>query len=169
MELTIDQLLKKGIESHKAGKAQKADRYYTAILEANPKHPDANHNLGVLAVGLGKVETALPFFKTVLEANPNTAQFWLSYIDALINLNRLSDAKAVLEQAKNYRTKGNGFNKLQEKLLGIKTTAIIAGKIQDPPQDQLRTIINLYSEGQFQQALDNVSKLLNHFHNSATL
>ena len=67
MELTLDQALQKGVEAHKAGKAQEADQYYTAILKANPKHPDANHNMGVLAVGLGKVETALPFFKTALE------------------------------------------------------------------------------------------------------
>ena len=70
----------------KAGKVQEADRYYTAILKANPKHPDANHNMGVLAVGVGKVEEALPFFKTALEVNPSIAQFWLSYLDALIKL-----------------------------------------------------------------------------------
>ena len=50
VELTIDQALQKGIEAHKAGHVQKADRLYTAILKAQPKHPDANHNLGVLAV-----------------------------------------------------------------------------------------------------------------------
>ena len=55
MELTLDQALQKGIEAHKAGKVQEADQYYTAILKANPKHPDANHNMGVLAVGVGKV------------------------------------------------------------------------------------------------------------------
>ena len=71
MELTLDQALQKGIQAHKAGKAQEADRYYTGILKAHPKHPDANHNMGVLAVGLGKVEAALPFFKTALEVNPN--------------------------------------------------------------------------------------------------
>ena len=74
-ELSINEALQKGIEAHKAGKAQDADRYYTAILKANPKHPDANHNMGVLAVGIGKVQEALPFFKTALEANSNTAQF----------------------------------------------------------------------------------------------
>ena len=55
MELTLDQALQKGIEAHRAGKVQEADRYYTAILKANPKHPDANHNMGVLAVGIDKV------------------------------------------------------------------------------------------------------------------
>ena len=38
MELTLDQALQKGIEAHKAGKAHKADQYYTAILKANPNY-----------------------------------------------------------------------------------------------------------------------------------
>jgi flagellar basal body rod protein FlgC len=69
MELTLEQALQKGIETHKVGKVQEADRYYTAILKADPKHPDANHNMGVLAVGVDKVQESLPFFKTALEAN----------------------------------------------------------------------------------------------------
>ena len=60
----------KGIEAHKAGRVQEADLLYTAILKAQPKHHDANHNMGVLAVGVGKVERALPFFKTALASNP---------------------------------------------------------------------------------------------------
>ncbi len=75
MELTIDQALQQGVEAHKAGQVQEADRLYTAILKAQPKHPDANHNMGVLAVGVGKVQEALPFFKTALEANPSIASF----------------------------------------------------------------------------------------------
>ena len=63
-----------------------------------------------LAVGVGKVEEALPFFKTALEANPNIAQFWLSYIDALIKLDRITDAKAVFDQAKSKGAKGDSFD-----------------------------------------------------------
>ena len=63
MELTLDEALKQGIEAHKAGQIQEAERLYTAILKAQPKHPDANHNMGVLAVGVGKIQEALPFFK----------------------------------------------------------------------------------------------------------
>ena len=60
MKITIKALLK-GIEAHKSGKIQETDQYYTAILQSQPKHSDANHNMGVLAVGLGKVEEALPY------------------------------------------------------------------------------------------------------------
>ena len=45
MELTLDQALQNGVEAHKAGKVQEADRYYTAILKANPKHCDTNLSL----------------------------------------------------------------------------------------------------------------------------
>ena len=113
--LTFDQALTQGIEAHKAGEVQEADRLYTAILKAQPKHPDANHNMGLLAVGVGKVEQALPFFKTALEANPAAAQFWLSYIDALIKLDKLAGAKAVLDQAKSRGAKGDGFDKLEQR------------------------------------------------------
>ena len=99
MELTLDQALQKAVEAHQAGQAQKADRLYTAILKAQPKHPDANHNMGVLAVGVGKVKEALPFFKTALEVNPSITQYWLSYIDVLIKLDSLADAKVILDQA----------------------------------------------------------------------
>ena len=116
MELTLDQALQKGIEAHKAGQVQEADRYYTAVLKANPKHPDANHNMGALAVGVGKVETALPFFKTALEVNPTIVQFWLSYINALIKLGSIEDAKAVLEQAKRKGIKGDLFDQIENQL-----------------------------------------------------
>ena len=40
MKLTIGKVLQKGIEDREASKLQKAYRYYTKILKANPKHPD---------------------------------------------------------------------------------------------------------------------------------
>ena len=72
--------------------------------------------MGVLAVGAGKNELALPFFRTALEVNSSIAQFWYSYIDALIKLERLVDAKAVLDQARNKGAKDGGFNQLEQRL-----------------------------------------------------
>ena len=105
MELTIADALSRGIEAHKSGDVRAADEFYTAMLKVHPQHPDANHNMGVLAIGLGKTEQALPFLQTALEANPDIEQFWLSYIDALIKLNRSGEALSVIQEAK-----GRGFN-----------------------------------------------------------
>ena len=100
MELTIEQALQQGVAAHREGKLQEAERLYQAILQSQPLHPDANHNLGLIAVSVNKAKTALPLFKTALEANPKIEQFWLSYIDALIKEKQFDKAKQVLEQAK---------------------------------------------------------------------
>ena len=97
MELTIEQALQQGVAAHKEGKFQDAERLYRAILQSQPGHPDANHNLGLLAVSFNKADLALPLFKTALEANPKIEQFWLSYIDALIKEQKFDDAKEVVE------------------------------------------------------------------------
>ena len=63
MELAVQQVLEQGVAAHKAGKLQDAEQLYRAILKVQPSHADANHNLGVLAVAVGKADVALPFFK----------------------------------------------------------------------------------------------------------
>jgi tetratricopeptide (TPR) repeat protein len=116
MELTNEHALQQAVEEHKAGKLQDAEALYRAILQTQPKHPDANHNLGVLAVSLNKTELAVPLFKTALEANPSQGQFWLSYIDALIKTNQLEIAKGVLEQGKKLGLAGESVDALEVQL-----------------------------------------------------
>ena len=151
MELTLEQTLQKGIEAHKAGRAQEADRYYTAILKANSKHPDANHNMGVLAVSVGKVNESLPFFKMALNVNASRAQYWISYIDALIKLDRLDDAKDVFDKAKAKGAKGDGFDKLAEQLKVKETASSLARKKAFVRQKRIEALISLYNEGKLEE------------------
>ena len=113
MELTIEQALELGVESHKKGKLQDAKRFYLAILQSQPLHPDANHNLGVLAVSVNQTDAALPLFKTALKANPKVEQFWLSYIRALIKEKQFYDAKQVLEQGRREGLSGDKVDALE--------------------------------------------------------
>ena len=62
MELKLNRKLQKGIEPHKTGNDPEADRFYTAMLKADPRRPNTNHNMGVLAVGVDKTNQALPPF-----------------------------------------------------------------------------------------------------------
>ena len=93
MELTVDHALQKGIVAYEEGKLPDAERFFRAVLQAQPNHPDANHNLGVLAVAVGKPLEAIPLFKLAVQANPKIEQFWLSYIDALIKAELFNEAK----------------------------------------------------------------------------
>ena len=116
MKLTIEQVLQRGVAAHKEGKLREAEHFYKTILQSQPSHPDANHNLGVLAVSLNKAEAAIPLFKAALDANPNIEQFWLSYIDALVKKNQLEDAKVASKKALNLK---QDFIKVNLYLSGI--------------------------------------------------
>ncbi len=168
MELALDQALQKGVEAHKAGKVQEADLYYTAILKANPKHPDANHNMGVLSVGVGKTEAALPFFKTALDVNPNITPYWLNYIDALLRLNRINEAKTAFDQAKSNGVKGDSFDELEEKLNLTAANKSIKQDL-DLPQDKLQELIGLYTQKKFQEVFEEADTLTKSYTKSFSL
>lgn len=119
MELAIEEVLEEGIAAHRGGKLQDAERLYRAILQSKPKHPHANHNLGLLAVLAGKVDAALPLFETALEGNPKIEQFWVSYIDALIKEKQFENAKQILEQAKTHGVVSEKLNTLKVQLLSL--------------------------------------------------
>ena len=146
MELTIDQALQQGVAAHKEGKLQEAERLHRAILQAQPAHPDANHNLGVIAVSVNKAGAALPLFKTALEANPKIEQFWLSYIDALIRMGELKAAGTSIDEATQ-----KGF--VKEKLESL------AVQLEDKRKTLLEHLIKLYQANEFQRALEDGSKL----------
>jgi len=99
MKLTINKALQQAVTAHKEGKLEEAERFYREILQAQPTHPDANHNLGVLELSKNKSAAALPLFKTAVEANPNIEQFWISYINMLIKENQFEEAELYSRKA----------------------------------------------------------------------
>ena len=150
MELTIEQALQQGVTAHKEGKLQDAERLYRAIIQSQPKHPDANHNLGVLAVSVNKADAALPLFKIALEANPKIEQFWLSYIDALIKEQQFDNARQVIEQAKTQGVDGEKLNVLETQLAPKTEKPNKAGV--SPSQEQLNSLLGYYQNGRFNDA-----------------
>jgi Flp pilus assembly protein TadD len=150
MELTIEQALQQGVAAHNAGNLPEAERLYRAILQSQPSHPDANHNLGVLAVSVNKAETALPLFKTALEANPKVEQFLLSYIDALIKEKQFKNAKQVLEHGKKQGVTGDKLNVLEAQLASINETENVSRV--SPSQKQLSSLLEHYQNGRFGDA-----------------
>ena len=92
MAISIENALHRGVAAHNAGKLKEAERHYRAILKSQPLHPDANHNLGLIAVAFNKVDAAIPLFKNAIEANSKIEQYWISYINALVKLKKLNAA-----------------------------------------------------------------------------
>src|ERR1700723_1639701 len=93
----LEGLLHQAVTHHQAGNLADAEKLYRAILTKQPGHPDANHNLGVLVIGSGHATAALAYFQAALQANLNKGQFWLSCIDALIQVAQLEAARKMLD------------------------------------------------------------------------
>ncbi|MDA9349890.1 tetratricopeptide repeat protein [bacterium] len=181
-ELTIDQALQQAIEAHKAGRVQEADRLYTAILKAQPKHPDANHNMGVLAVGVGKVEEGLFFFEAALKSDPNKLQFWLSCIDTSITLEKFANANRLIGEAVAKGHDNEHFKDLNRKLLDERhrlveldsQTTLVSKNARlgavgsqnansELPKDKLKLVMDFYNNGNFQRVLAEIEVLRHAF------
>ncbi|SVC11100.1 uncharacterized protein METZ01_LOCUS263954, partial [marine metagenome] len=149
MELTIEQTLQQGVAAHKEGKLQEAERLYRAILQVQPKHPDANHNLGLIAVSMNQSGVALPLFKSAIDVNPNIEQFWLSYIEALIAERQFENAKRALKKGKKKGVAKEKLKALTQKLVSVKAGNNL---IQAPSQAEIQKLLNHYQNGQYGDA-----------------
>lgn len=145
-------LLQQAIQHHRAGEFSQAESLYRAILQTQPNHPDANHNLGVIAVAMNKTELALPFFKLALETNPNQMQFWLSYIDALIKTEQFDLARAVLKKG------------LERGLSGEKVEQL-AIYLNEPTQIELEELLFLFNQGKYAEVELFAQSLIQRFPN----
>jgi len=166
MELTIEQAIQQGVAAHKEGKLEEAEKLYRAILGAQPQHADAHHNLGVLAVSVGKVEGAIPHFKAALNANVQVEQFWLSYIDALISLGRVDDAREALQGSK---ASGLKSEKIDQLGIQLSTSAPASVSMAKPAKAQIDGLIALYTQGKLDEALAQGNALAGQFPNDATI
>jgi predicted TPR repeat methyltransferase len=156
MGLTIEQALQRAIEDHKAGKLQDAEALYKFILQTQPKHPDANHNLGVIAAFLNNTEAALPLFKNAVEADPSQGQFWLSYVFALINEKQFDNARNVLEEGKKRGLSGEKVDFLEAQL--VQNDIYLMS--QKTHTNKLSIPIDFLETGRYQEARDWLTKFL---------
>ena len=109
----VDAALESAISSHEAGDLLVAGEKYLEILKADPSHPDANHNFGLLCSKLGEPAMGVQFLRTAIEANPTVAGYWISIIDTLIEVKDVENAKIALEKAKEVGHNGEVFEKLE--------------------------------------------------------
>ena len=149
MELTIEQALQQGVAAHREGNLQEAERLYRAILQSQPEHPDANHNLGLLALSANKAQAALPLFETALKINSNIEQFWLSYIEALIAEGQIENAKRALKKCKKKGVAKKKLKALTQKLMSLKAEN---NPIQVPAKAENQKLLNHYQNGQYGDA-----------------
>jgi len=118
--LSVDDLLEQAIACHHAWKFEEAEQLYRSVLALNPGHGDASHNLGVLlAIQLLRPAEALPYFESALNIDSSQAQYWFSYIDALIRVGQKDLARNLLPLAQSMGVQTAMVNALAERLTEV--------------------------------------------------
>ncbi len=112
----ITRTMADAVAHHSAGRLVEAERLYLVILSTDPRHGEANHNLGAVYAGLDQYEKALPFFQAAFETNKKQQQFRLSLIEALIQTGDYQGAGQLLVQAQRMGLTDPGFGLLRNRL-----------------------------------------------------
>ncbi|MGH6933126.1 MAG: tetratricopeptide repeat-containing sulfotransferase family protein [Dongiaceae bacterium] len=84
---------------HRAGRAPQAEALYRPILQANPKHPDALHLLGLIAHQTGNNQPAKDLVMQALRNRPDAPPFLNSLGIICLALDELDRAASALEKA----------------------------------------------------------------------
>lgn len=97
--VSSEELLRHAATFHQAGQYAEAEELYLSILGTEPRHPDANYNLGLLALQLGQLERALQFLQAAWEADPSVGQYWLTLAECLLALGNFEDVQRLVDEA----------------------------------------------------------------------
>lgn len=138
--------LHEAVEQHRAGRTEEAERLYRAFLRDQPRNPEANHNLGVLALQRAQPKAALPHLKLALEADPAQGQYWLSYAEALVEAGHTRVARQILEQGQRRGLQGNQVAALARRIAGL--LAPIQWQ-SDPAAAEVSAAVALFNQGRY--------------------
>jgi predicted O-linked N-acetylglucosamine transferase (SPINDLY family) len=97
--MSVNAEFKRAVAHHQSGRLAEAELLYRSVLLAQPHHPDANHNLGMLAGQMGHPAAGLPFLKNALAVNPANPQYVVSYAEALLLSGQAKNALSTIEKA----------------------------------------------------------------------
>ena len=103
-------IFSKALDAHNANDSDAAQNLYNDVLAIEPDHSEANHNLGIIFFNKNEGEKALALLKKSLDQNPNISLYWASYINTLMQLDRIFEAIVLVEAA---RTSGLLCNQIE--------------------------------------------------------
>lgn len=91
-DISLDQAMAQAVTAHRAGNLTQAEAIYRQVLTAAPRHADALHLLGLIAIQVGRPADGVPLLNRALIAQPHFPEALNSLGTALKDLSRLKEA-----------------------------------------------------------------------------
>lgn len=154
-----DQILQQAVTHHRAGRLPEAAKLYQAILEMHPNDTDANYSMGMLTLQMMQPAASLSYFMKALDSDPTRGQYWLSYIDALLQDGQSETARQILELAQAQGLEGDDVDALTERLAALQpkepnrsTERSASRKEKRPGPQEINALIALFELGRLAEA-----------------
>src|ERR1700684_1242946 len=96
---SIAALLQQGMEHHRAGRLNEAERFYRRAPALDPRHVEALVLLGMAAGQSGQLPKATELFTRALERDPNNAQIHHNLGETWRHLGQFQKAQTSLRRA----------------------------------------------------------------------
>ncbi|MDH7598435.1 MAG: tetratricopeptide repeat protein [Sedimentisphaerales bacterium] len=93
------QLLQQALQDHRAGRLDRAERWYKQALDLGCCNGVASYGLGLISISRGKYDLAIDHLNKAIEADPQQAAFYNSLGVALDNAGRHQEAIWAFKQA----------------------------------------------------------------------
>jgi predicted O-linked N-acetylglucosamine transferase (SPINDLY family) len=136
---------------HQAGRLGEAERIYLQILQADPRHADALHFLGVLAHQIGRNELAVDLIGRAIAQNGQIPAFHNNLGNALKALGKLPEAAASYATALAYKPNHVGA------LFNLGLALQMQGKLEEAADSYRRA---LRYQPNYVEALGNLGNVL---------
>ena len=176
MQQTLQQVFELALNHNQAGQHKEAEELYQTVLEFQPGHPDAHHNLGVLVLEQ-QPAAALEHFRLALVGDTEREQFWLSYIDALRQAGEVEVARKMLALGLQSGLKGDATDSLVTHLGGqdVLSATTLSLKKNTPnktsrqaqaisPSDkEMRKVVKLFTQGKLVELQPLANSLIKRF------
>src|SRR5450830_137519 len=127
LQQAMSDVLQMALQHQSAGDIKQAEHLYLEIIDIQPKHAEANHNLGVIEANLHGALVAMPRLELAVQAKPEIEQYWVSYIDALMQAGATDTAADALELGQQY-----GLTSKTAQILAADFVAVLESKIASP-------------------------------------
>jgi len=120
---SLDELCDKATNLQLAGRLDLAEGIYRQILQVQPLHAAANYCFGILLVHLKRPGDGLPHLLAALSANPQTPDYWLGCLEALLLIDKTQEAANLLTGAHQNGLAGAAFDDFARRLAAKRPAA----------------------------------------------
>jgi predicted O-linked N-acetylglucosamine transferase (SPINDLY family) len=117
-EATADDACRKAMNFQLAGDLDRAAQLYRSILQTQPTHAVANHCLGMLNVQLRRPAEGMPFLVAALTERPEIPDYWLGYLEALLQAGQVDAAEEALALGQEHGLSGKAVEEFAARLAG---------------------------------------------------